>query len=162
MSSVPAASGCCSRSLPCDEPVPWALHRPTASCCLSQRRARATEAVLKKRAVLQAGVNTATTSVEAKRARQVLAARDGALSGCCSSCLSRVANWGHLLRHQRESQAGARAHTNHGGASVLTGKLKELWKPPEASTMEMVGGKDQNLPLRRRAGESKGLSTKLG
>lgn len=69
---------------------------------------------------------------------------------------------GHPLRHQRESQAGARAHTNHGGASVLTGKLKELWKPPEAITMEMVGGKDQNVRLRRRAGESKRLSTKLG
>lgn len=93
-SNVPDASGCCSRSLPCDEPVPWALDRPTVSCCLRQRRARATEAVLKKRAVLQAGVNTATTLVEAKRARQVLAAHDGALSGCCSSCLSHVANWG--------------------------------------------------------------------
>ena len=45
---------------------------------------------------------------------------------------------------------------------MLTGKLKELWKPPEAITMEMVGGKDQNVRLRRRAGESKGLSTKLG
>ncbi|KAK7832157.1 hypothetical protein U0070_015304 [Myodes glareolus] len=73
-------------------PGPWTVQ--TASCCLRQRRARATEAVLKKRAVLQAGVNTATTLVEAKRARQVLAAHDGALSGCCSSCLSHVANWG--------------------------------------------------------------------
>lgn len=45
---------------------PWALDCPTASCCLCQRKARETEAILMKRAVLQAEVNTSTTLAEVK------------------------------------------------------------------------------------------------
>ncbi|OBS81473.1 hypothetical protein A6R68_20325, partial [Neotoma lepida] len=95
LSGVPTASGYCSK-------IPWALDCQTASCCLSQRKARETEATLMERAIRQAVVNTSATLVEVKRAQRALVAHDVALSSCCSSCLS----WGHLVHHHRESQAG--------------------------------------------------------
>lgn len=164
LSGVPAASSCCSRSLPCDEPVPWALGRPspTASCCLSQRRARETEAVLKKRA----GVQTATTLVEVKRARQVWAAHEGALSGCSSSSLSHVANCGAPTASSRGDPGWCRgAHEPRRRFQVnweAEGTLHKRGKPPDPITSKTVGSKVQNVQLRRRAGESKGLDTQLG